>query len=75
MIPRLVEGSFQYLSSIIQDDGELIENATNNTKASWVRWTEASIVLCYYRILHRMFIRPMIMYTSKHSAYSKNGRG
>ena len=37
---------FRYLGSMIQKDGEIHENVTHRTKASWLKWRNASGVLC-----------------------------
>ncbi|XP_070024980.1 uncharacterized protein [Nicotiana sylvestris] len=44
VIPK--KGSFNYLGSVIQGDGEIDEDVTHRIGVGWIKWRLASRVLC-----------------------------
>jgi len=66
-IPKVVR--FRYLSSIIQEDGEIDEDFNQQIKIGWQKWKNALGVLCDKRIslrlkrrVYRMVVRPPLLY-------------
>ena len=41
-----IMGSFKYLGSIIQKDGEINGDVNHRIKVGWLRWRSATGVLC-----------------------------
>ncbi|XP_052193027.1 uncharacterized protein LOC127801710 [Diospyros lotus] len=63
---------FRYLGSMIQKDGEIHEYVTHKIKAGWLKWRNASGVLCDGKIplklkrkFYRTAIRPVLLYGSE----------
>ena len=57
---------FRYLGSIFSKDGEIIDNITHRIQVSWLKWGEASEVLCNQRVppkLKEKFYRTAIRLT------------
>ena len=60
---------FRYLGSMLQRDGNIDEDVSNRIKAGWMKWRQASGVLCDKRIqrklkgkFYRTAIRPAMLY-------------
>ncbi|XP_019259850.1 PREDICTED: uncharacterized protein LOC109237908 [Nicotiana attenuata] len=67
VIPR--RGSFKYLGSIIQGDGEIEENIAHRIVAGWMIWRLVSRVLCDKKVptklkskFYRAVVRPTTLY-------------
>ncbi|WP_317593309.1 hypothetical protein, partial [Lactiplantibacillus plantarum] len=63
---------FRYLGSVIQKDGEINEDVTHRIKVGWLKWRNASRVLCDGKIplklkgkFYRRAIRPVLLYGSE----------
>ena len=59
---------FRYLKSMLQSDDEIDEDVSHRIKAGWVKWRQASGVLCDRKVLqklkdtfYRMTIRPAML--------------
>ena len=62
----------RYLGSVIQKDGEIHEDVTHRIKSGWLKWRNASGVLCNGKIplklkrkFYRTAIRPVLLYGSE----------
>jgi hypothetical protein len=60
---------FRYLRSMLQSEGEIDEDVSYKIRAGWVKWRQASGVLCDKKVpnklkgkFYMMVIRPAIMY-------------
>jgi hypothetical protein len=60
---------FRYLGSMLQKDGDIDEDVSHRIKASWLKWRQASGVLCDSRLplklkekFYRTAIRPAMLY-------------
>jgi len=60
---------FRYLGSILQKDGEIDEDVNHRIRAGWVKWRQASGVLCDKKIplklkgkFYKTAIRPAMLY-------------
>jgi hypothetical protein len=67
VIPK--KDTFRYLGSILQKDGDIDEDLSHRIKASWLKWCQASGVLCDPRVplklkgkFYRTAIRPAMLY-------------
>jgi hypothetical protein len=67
--------TFWYLGSMLQSEGEIDENVSHRIRAGWVKWRQASGVLCDKKVqnklkgkFYRMMIRPAMMYGAKYWA-------
>ena len=63
---------FKYLSSIIQQNGDIDEDISHRIRVGWQKWKLASGVLCDKRVpmglkgkVHRMVVRPAVLYGSE----------
>ena len=50
IVPR--KDTFRYLGSMLQKDGDIDEDVSHRIKAGWMKWRQASGVLCDKRV-HR----------------------
>jgi hypothetical protein len=64
--------SFTTLGSMLQKDGDIDEDLSHRIKASWLKWRQASDVLCDPRVslklkgkFYRTTIRPAMLYGAK----------
>ncbi|KAG2582613.1 hypothetical protein PVAP13_6KG188412 [Panicum virgatum] len=61
--------TFWYLGSVLQKDGNIDEDVRHRISASWLKWRQASSILCDKRVLqklkdkfYRTAIRPAMLY-------------
>jgi hypothetical protein len=61
--------TFRYLGSMLQKDGDIDEDVRYRISAGWLKWRQASGVLCDKRVLqklkgkfYRTAIRPAMLY-------------
>ncbi|XP_070025872.1 uncharacterized protein [Nicotiana sylvestris] len=64
-----LRGSFKYLGSIIQGDGEIDEDLTLLIEEGWMKWRLISGILCDKKVLpklkgkfYKVVVRPMMLY-------------
>ena len=67
VVPR--KNTFRYLGSMLQRDGDIDEDVSHRIKAGWMKWRQASGVLCDKRVpqklkgkFYRTAIRPAMLY-------------
>jgi hypothetical protein len=48
VVPK--KDTFRYLRSMLQKDGDIDEDLSHRIKASWLKWRQASGVLCDPRV-------------------------
>jgi hypothetical protein len=67
VVPK--KDTFRYLGSMLQKDGDIDEDLSHRIKASWLKWRQASGVLCDLRVplklkgkFYRTVIRPAMLY-------------
>jgi hypothetical protein len=60
---------FRYLGSMLQKNGDIDEDLSHRIKADWLKWRQASGVLCDPRVplklkgkFYRTAIRPAMLY-------------
>jgi hypothetical protein len=63
---------FRYLGSMLQKDGDIDEDVSHRIKTDWLKWRQASGVLCDRRVpvklkgkFYRTVIRPAMLYGAK----------
>jgi len=61
--------TFRYLGSMLQRDGDIDEDVSHRIKAGWMKWRQASGVLCDKKVpqklkgkFYRTAIRPAMLY-------------
>ena len=61
--------TFRYLGSMLQRDGDIDKDVSHRIKAGWMKWRQASGVLCDKRVpqklkgkFYRTTIRPAMLY-------------
>ena len=67
VVPR--KDTFRYLESMLQKDGDIDEDVSHRIKTGWMKWRQASGVLCDKRVpqklkgkFYRTAIRPAMLY-------------
>jgi hypothetical protein len=67
VVPK--KDTFRYLGSMLQKNGNIDEDVGHIIKVSWLKWRQASAVLCDPRVplklkgkFYRTVIRPTILY-------------
>ncbi|XP_066367886.1 uncharacterized protein [Miscanthus floridulus] len=67
VVPR--KDTFRYLGSMLQRDGDIDKDVSHRIKAGWMKWRQASSVLCDKRVpqklkgkFYRTVIRPAMLY-------------
>ena len=67
VVPK--KDTFRYLGSMLQKDGDIDEDLSHRIKAGWLKWRQASGVLCDPRVplklkgkFYRTAIRPAMLY-------------
>jgi hypothetical protein len=46
--------TFRYLGSVLQKDGDIDKDLSHRIKASWLKWRQASSVLCDPRVPRKL---------------------
>ena len=61
--------TFRYLGSVLQNDGDIDEDVRHKISAGWLKWRQASGILCDKRVaqklkgkFYRTAIRPVMLY-------------
>ena len=52
VVPR--KDTFRYLGSMLQRDGDIDEDVSHRIKAGWMKWRQASGVLCDKRVPQKL---------------------
>ena len=80
VVPR--KDTFRYLGSMLQRDGDIDEDVSHRIKAGWMKWRQASSVLCDKRVpqklkdkFYRTAIRPIMLYGAVMTGFSTLGGG
>jgi hypothetical protein len=67
VVPK--KDTFHYLVSMLQKNGDIDEDVSHRIKAGWLKWRQASDVLCDHRVplklkdkFYRTAIRPVMLY-------------
>jgi hypothetical protein len=67
VVPK--KDTFRYLGSMLQKNGDIDEDVSHRIKAGWLKWRQASGVLCDLRVplklkckFYRTAIRPVMLY-------------
>jgi hypothetical protein len=70
VVPK--KDTFRYLGSMLQKNGDIVENVSHRIKGGWLKWRQASSVLCDPRVplklkgkLYRTAIRPDMLYEAE----------
>ena len=70
VIPKVEK--FKYISSIVQQNGEIDEDINQRIKVGWQKWKQATGVLCDRRMpvrlkgkVYRTVVRPVVLYGSE----------
>jgi hypothetical protein len=71
VVPK--KDTFCYLGSMLQKNGDIDEDVSHRIKAGWLKWHQASGVLCDPRVplkikgkFYRTVIRPTMLYGAEH---------
>jgi hypothetical protein len=71
VVPK--KDTFRYLGSMLQKNGDIDEDVSHRIKASWLKWRQASDVLCDPRVplklkdkFYRTVIRPAMLYGAEY---------
>jgi hypothetical protein len=71
VVPK--KDTFRYLGSMLQKDGDIDEDLSHRIKAGWLKWRQASGVLCDPRVplklkgkFYRTTIRPAMLYGAEY---------
>jgi hypothetical protein len=65
----LKKDTFRYMGSMLQKNGDIDEDVSHKIKVGWLKWRQASDVLCDPRVplklkgkFYRTAIRPVMLY-------------
>jgi hypothetical protein len=65
--------TFHYLGSVLQKNEDIDEDVSHRIKADWLKWRQASDVLCDLRVslklkdkFYRTVIRPVMLYITEY---------
>jgi hypothetical protein len=65
----LKKDTFRYMGSMLQKNGDIDEDVSHKIKVGWLKWRQASEVLCDPRVplklkdkFYRTVIRPAMLY-------------
>ena len=65
--------TFRYLGSMLQEDWGIDEDVNHRIKAGWMKWRQASGILCDKRVpqklkgkFYRMAVRPAMLYGAEY---------
>jgi hypothetical protein len=71
VVPK--KNNFRYLGSMLQKNGDIDEDVSHRIKAGWLKWRQASGVLCNSRVplklkgkFYRTAIRPVMLYGAEY---------
>jgi hypothetical protein len=71
VVPK--KDTFRYLGSMLQKNGDIDEDVSHRIKAGWLKWRQASGVLCDPRVplklkckFYRTAIRPVMLYEAEY---------
>jgi hypothetical protein len=71
VVPK--KDTFRYLGSILQKDGDIDEDLSHRIKVGWLKWRQASGILCDPRVplklkgkFYRTAIRPAMFYRAEY---------
>jgi hypothetical protein len=71
VVPK--KDTFHYLGSMLQKNGDIDEDVSHRIKADWLKWHQASSILCDPRgtlklkgKFYRTAIRPTMLYGAKY---------
>jgi hypothetical protein len=72
VVPK--KDTFHYLGSMLQKNGDIDEDVSHRIKADWLKWHQASSILCDPRVplklkgkFYRTAIRPTMLYGAEYS--------
>ena len=67
-----LKDTFGYLGSMLQKNGGIDEDVNHQIKAGWMKWHQASGILCDKRVpqklkgkFYRMAVRPAMLYDAE----------
>jgi hypothetical protein len=70
VVPK--KDTFRYLGSMLQKNGDIDEDVSHRIKIVWLKWCQASVVLCDHRVplqlkgkFYRTTIRPVMLYRAE----------
>jgi hypothetical protein len=65
--------TFRYLGSMLQKNGDIDEDVSHRIKTGWLKWCQASCVLCDHRVplklkdkFYRTVIRSAMLYGAEY---------
>jgi hypothetical protein len=71
VVPK--KDNFCYLGSMLQKNGDIDEDVSHRIKAGWLKWRQASDILCDPRVplklkgkFYRIAIRPAMLYGAEY---------
>ena len=69
VVPKKDTYTFRYLGSMLQRDGDIDADVSHTIKAGWIKWRQASVILCDKRVpqkvkgkFYRTTIRSAMLY-------------
>ena len=71
VVPK--KDTFRYLGSMLQRDGDIDADVSHRIKAGWIKWQQASGILCDKRVpqklkckFYRTAIKPAVLYGAEY---------